>query len=289
MIFVADMQSNKGEHKVTGKEEMPFEEYREFMHGFDFLKEVSQVKPAYEIVCRNGYELISFMDNKNLMNLYESKKMELEKLGVEGNRMLFNFCVSFRTFMDYAARAVSHRKEAKNAFDLFVKKLFDKSLEYRLFYKLRNFCAHYAFPFSRVECSSPGKIEIICEKRHLLEYDGWGRAKEDIEKMPDMINICQHVNQLLVIVTVVLQQTFYFFTEDYFNANKAIAELAEKHSIQHPIFLERSEIGDLSLHPIPFESIKSGMDIIKSHPNVHFSLVNKAEEMKITYSETKTQ
>ena len=156
MIFVADMQSNKGEHKVTGKEEMPFEEYREFMHGFDFLKEVSQVKPAYEIVCRNGYELISFMDNKNLMDLYESKKMELEKLGVEGNRMLFNFCVSFRTFMDYAARAVSHRKEAKNAFDLFVKKLFDKSLEYRLFYKLRNFCAHYAFPFSRVE---PGGYE----------------------------------------------------------------------------------------------------------------------------------
>ena len=213
--------------------------------------------------------------------MHFSEKIDLGTISIDGNRLLFNMCASFLTFIDYSKKAVSRKEKAKENFKEFLGNAFDNSFEYRFFYKLRNFCTHYSFPFSTITVTDPGVVLLSCKKEHLLEYDGWGIVKSDIEKLPEDIAICSYINELLTVITGIMIQTHYYFVEEYYIANKAIAELIEQYAIPSPIFAEDTENGNKTLHPIPTENILTGMEIVKSHPSVNFTYAKSASEMRI--------
>ena len=78
-----------------------------------------------------------------------------------------------RTFVDYAKTAVKRKGEEKD-FKNIISQIFDESLEYRFFEKLRNYIIHYSYPFIGIEMSAPDFVKIVCRKEYLQEYDGWG-------------------------------------------------------------------------------------------------------------------
>ncbi len=280
-MYIANMQTKGNTHQVTVKQEISNADYASFMKKFDFLKDISPVKIAYDIVVRNAHEFVYFMNEEHLKRMHFVEKMDLGTISIDGNRLLFNMCASFLTFIDYSTKAVSHKNKAKENFKDFLSNEFDDSFEYRFFYKLRNYCTHYSFPFSTITVTDPGVVILSCKKEHLLEYDGWGKVKNDIEKLPEDIAICSYINELLTVITGVMIQTHYYFVEEYYIANKAIAELIEQYAVPSPIFAEDKENGNKTLHPIPIENIMTGMDIVKSHPGVHFTYAKSASEMKM--------
>lgn len=281
MIHVATVQTVNGTRQITGKGEISDVDYSLFMEKFDFLNEISPVKIAYDIAIRNAREFAFFMREDQLKKRSIDEKKDLEIIAIDGNRLLFNMCSSFSTFVDYSKKAVSHKEKANEDFKMFLNHTFDTSLDYRFFYKLRNFCTHYSFPFTTIKASDPGIISLTCSKDHLLEYDGWGLVKNDIEKMPENVAVCSYVEQLLVIITSIMIQTHYYFAVEYFEANKAIAELAEEFEAPSPVFIEDITNKGGTIHPIPIENIASGIDVLKSHPYVNVTMVKHSSEMTI--------
>ena len=162
------------ETKIVVKNEITKEEFENLFRVANFLKDIMPAKEAHRIVIRNGRELLYFLSDKNLKDQLLIKKCNKRNFITDANRLTFNFCASMRTFVDYAKTAVKRKGEEKD-FKNIISQIFDESLEYRFFEKLRNYIIHYSYPFIGIEMSAPDFVKIVCRKEYLQEYDGWGR------------------------------------------------------------------------------------------------------------------
>ena len=122
------MQTNGNTHQLTVKQEISDSEYSQFENKFKFLKHISPVKTAYDIVVRNAHEFAFYMGGEHLKKMHFVEKRGVKDISVDGNRLLFNLCVSFLTFIDYSTKAVSHKKKARENFKAFLHNTFDNSV-----------------------------------------------------------------------------------------------------------------------------------------------------------------
>ena len=161
--------------------------------------------------------------------------------------------------------------------------MFGAELAYHFFYKLRIFCVHYSYPFSSVSISEPDNIMVLCNREHLLEYDGWGSiVKHDIKNMPDTIDLCQFVEPLLVSITTLELMMFFYYTEEITNANKTIAQLKEKYAVNVSIIFSEDEYGNRSLHPLPISQVIDCMKELENNLYVTINYIENAEDVKFT-------
>lgn len=284
VYYVAEQVLENEEQKVVIKEEVSQQEMQRFFQVFEFLGDISPAEIAYEIAIRNGHEFSSYMKRDNLAHLSLVDKVPDRALVAEANRLVFNLCVSVKTFIDYSKKALNKRKDAKKTFEEYISQVFDSKddLSYRFFDKLRNFCVHYSFPFSKVVAKMPGTIELLCEKSHLQQYDGWGAiVSKDLFKMPECICIPDYVETLLVAITSIDLMLYYSFVKDYYKANYEVAKLMTKHNLKSPIFVSKDEHQNVSLHPIPISPIVRGIGKLKKHPNVTVNIVTVGEGQEI--------
>ena len=284
MYFIAEAQFNGKERIIEVKHKITEDEYKRIMSCFSFAGKISSVKTAHEIAVRNGREFLSFMKPENLSKLHFQEQREPVFIGTEANRLISNFCASVQTFIDYATKAVSYQgKEKEGEFNKFKSSLFDKELAYRFFYKLRNFCVHYSYPFSSITISEPQNVTVQCHKESLLQYDGWGAiVGKDLKMMPDVIDICQFINPLLVVITSLELMTYFYYAEDIFEANKAVATLQKKYQVNVPIMLSEDDQGNRALHPIPITQVMESMKMLEHNPYVKINYVDEGDKMELT-------
>lgn len=279
-FFVANIETISNESTINIEREVQESEIDEIFSTFDFLSHIRTLKEAYNIALRNANEFLGFMKNKNLMRIYSERK-DAEYLITNANRLVYNFSVSVKTFIGYAEIAV--RKKNKETFESFKKLLsqfFDGNLEYRFFEKFRNYVVHYGFPYTKMITAYPDSIELICEKQHLLEYDGWGKfVREDIEKMGDQINIPELIEKETILITAIQIFTYGYYVENFKEANNAIGNFCRKYKLNSPVVVKIN--GDdvvnakKQLLPFPIEDIVKGIDVLKSHPNIDVRMTDK--------------
>ncbi len=260
------------EVKIEIKDEMSKQEVDDFYSHFSFLKKIKPTETAYNVVIRNGREFLSFMSKENLSLLYQNG-MDEEEIGTDANRLVYNLCASVKTFIDYAEKSLSDRKNELDLFKKVISGVFDSEPAYRFFYHLRNYCIHYAFPYSKVFITAPCDVDVVCEKIHLLEYKKWGaKVKKDLEKYNLIVRIEELVEPLLVSITAINLMLYFYFTNDYCVANNKIAAFIKKYGLSRPTIVSEDETGRLHLNPIPIKDINDGLEKLRKNPKVTLDL-----------------
>ena len=161
------------ENIITIKDEISKEEFDKLFDSTRFLDNIGATKEAYKIAVQNGKELEIFLSDSEMKRNIFIEQNSPSNFVTNANRLTYNFCASIKTFVDYATISVKRKGENKfKSFDNLLKRIFDESIEYRFFYKLRNYIIHYSYPFTTLEVAMPDKVNLVCKKEHLLKYDG---------------------------------------------------------------------------------------------------------------------
>ena len=265
------------ETKIVVKNEITKEEFENLFRVANFLKDIMPAKEAHRIVIRNGRELLYFLSDKNLKDQLLIKKCNKRNFITDANRLTFNFCASMRTFVDYAKTAVKRKGEEKD-FKNIISQIFDESLEYRFFEKLRNYIIHYSYPFIGIEMSAPDFVKIVCRKEYLQEYDGWGAiVKKDLLSMPEEIDVRQYIEPLLVRLETIHMMMYYYYAQDYCTASTAFASFQKKYHLKEPatMCIEGDLEGKITIHPLSLEAIAEGLEQLKHNPYVNLVCTDK--------------
>lgn len=264
---------------VVVKDELKEEEFENLVSAAGFLKYIAPAKMAHEIALRNGRELLSFLSEKNLKYELLQKKRDERDFTLDANRLIYNFCASMRTFVDYTTTAVKRKGKEKD-FGLFIRQVYDESIEYRFFYKLRNYTVHYSYPFSGVIMEAPDTVQMICKKEHLLEFDGWGAiVKTDLMSMPEIIEIRKYIEPLLVRLESINLMMYYFYARDYCETSTMYSDFQKKYGLKEPTLMsvEGEFNGKKTIHPLPLRSVVEGVKVLQANPYVNL-IISDGEE-----------
>lgn len=266
-----EKSSTNEETKIVVKDEIRKEEFENLFSVAAFLKDIMPAKEAHRIVIRNGRELLYFLSDKNLKDQLLIKKCNKRNFITDANRLTFNFCASMRTFVDYAKTAVKRKGEEKD-FKNIISQIFDESLEYRFFEKLRNYIIHYSYPFTGIKMSAPNSVKVICKKEYLQKFDGWGAiVKKDLASMPEEIDVRQYIEPLLVRLETINLMMYYYYAQDYCTANAAFASFKKKYHLKEPatMCIEGDFNREKTIHPLSLEAIAEGIEELKHNPYVN--------------------
>ena len=281
--YVAEQSFDEnGDRTVIGKEKITEDEINSFLSKFDFMGNINPTRRSYEIAVRNAREYQFYMDHSNLKKQVLDLKTPPEIMGTEINRLIFNFCVSAHSFIDYAQKSAGTIGEAeKKHFIKHTNYLFDNCFSYRFFCKLRNFCAHYSFPITQITSSVPGVVQVTSGKEHLLSYDGWGAiVKKDLEKMESEINILEYVDPFLEALTELLMLIFYYHTPSYLESLHAYIDLQKKYQVTTPIFIGFDGKQPLELKPIPIDSVVDDLPLLGNNPYQNAIVSHDGKKLK---------
>ena len=284
-FYVAEQTFDEnGDRTVIGKETITEDEIISFLSKFDFMGNINPTRRSYEIAIRNARQYQFYMDPSNLKKQVMDLKTPPEIMAVEINRLIFNFCVSAQSFIDYAKKSAGTIGAAeKEHFEKYTSHLFDNCFSYRFFYKLRNFCAHYSFPITQITSSDPGVVQVTSGKEHLLSYDGWGAiVKKDLEKMDSEINILEYVDPFLEALTELLMLIFYYHTPFYMESLHAYTDLQEKFQVTIPIFISFDGKHPLGLQPIPIKKVIDDLPLLGKNPFQDVIISHDGNKLNLT-------
>lgn len=275
-VSIEKSSTNK-ETKIVVKDEITKEEFENLFSVATFLKDIMPAIEAHRIVIRNGRELLYFLSDKNLKDQLLIKKCNKRNFITDANRLTFNFCASMRTFVDHATTAVKRKGEAED-FKNIIRQIFDESLEYRFFEKLRNYIIHYSYPFIGIDMSAPNSVNIVCKKEYLQKYDGWGGiVKKDLASIPEKIDLRQYIEPLLVRLETINLMMYYYYAQDYCTASTTFTSFQKKYYLKEPatMCIEGDLKGEKTIHPLPLAAIAEGIEELKHNPHVNLVYTDK--------------
>lgn len=284
MYYAANIKNDEGKELcIEAVKEVPEKEVIALFQKFNYTAETQPMNKAYKIMVRNANEYLVMTSEKVLIDRYFNKNETLQNISDDANRLIFNFCASMQSYIDYAEKAVAHKgNDSSKGFKAFLSSLFDNELSYRFFYKLRNYTIHYSFPYTNITVTNPKSIELICSKEHLMQYTGWGAiVSKDLNNMSDVIDLRSFINPLLEILTAIQLHVYYFYVEDIFNANKAIGLFNAQYGLSVPTILEVDEQGANKIRPFPLDTLKDDINMLQSHPSINASFVDNISKIMI--------
>ncbi|MFA7348877.1 MAG: hypothetical protein WCZ86_14060 [Desulfurivibrionaceae bacterium] len=133
-------------------------------------------------------------------------EQQLDEISLNLSRLLLNILSMFRALLDHSATSLS-REFGKNSSQLDqwkskLSKIYDESIEYRFFYKLRNYAQHVGVPPIRISFSDSAKESGISfglglSRDVLLEqHDVWGAVvRAELESGPDTIPVINFLQE----------------------------------------------------------------------------------------------
>lgn len=268
MYWIANIEHDNPE-LIVALAQITEEQFASIFENFSFVSIMFQIEASYNIMMRNGEEFITSLSENNLIHLLFDLHYTKKEILTEANRIVFNFCASIQTCVDYMTRAMSHKKDKQEEFEKKKREVFDSVLSYRFFYKLRNYCIHYSYPYNSVQLTADS-VAISCQKAHLLEFDDWGKAKYDLMNMPDEINILELIQPELEAIKVLRLSTYYYYLEDYTKAMNEIRTIRKQYNIDIPIIIHKQESGRTELLPFPIDEIQEGFHILNEQSENKF-------------------
>jgi hypothetical protein len=132
----------------------------------------------------------------------------LDEISLNINRTLLNYLFSVRAFLDHTEAKLKKIYGANSSNYLNFYKIcseeYDKNFSYRFLYRLRNYSQHCGLPIEQIYLESEEKpvfsgliksrLIVKFKKSTLLRYNGWGPLKQEIDKLPDEIEVVSVVS-----------------------------------------------------------------------------------------------
>jgi len=139
----------------------------------------------------------------------ETESMTEEKfdqISLNFSRLFLNILSMFRSLLDHSdfslSREFGKESEQFKSWKLIQSEQYDNSVEYRLFYKLRNYCQHVGMPPMQISFTNSADQEGIgfrldLQRDVLLEErSSWNQQLiKDLESLPEKIPVLDAINE----------------------------------------------------------------------------------------------
>lgn len=272
---LADTTENNGELTVNARLKLSEEKYKEIRSWFDFA--------SYFHVCRSMKKMTieSCLDLQRYIVYLQNKTdgyddLEIDEFLITSNRLLISFLSFIKTFIDVLSNTISKRNPEKlQEFKKFNSKLYDDYFGYRFLNRMRNYVIHFDMPLTTVTDSVNTGVTVCCSRDSLLRYNGWNSVKQEIEKLPESIDIIPYINEAEAAIIALYLKSLEFIVEDVVDANHKTAELCKKNGVLAPIIvIIDTETKHPSFEKLPIYLMVDFVNEINQHPNYNIEMTN---------------
>jgi hypothetical protein len=239
--------------------EISFDEFKILREYRDFIIFYGSLDQLFGFIKMNVFEFWKFYFD--IVEKYRLKIIHFDNEMQENssifNLKLTNILTTFRSYQDIIKNKINNSiNDNQGIIEYYEKKssnVFDQHFSYRLFYKLRNYVQHFDIPISKVVYNSKlveSKVEysinLFVNKDRLLQYDGWGKVKDDLLNLADEIDIKLYLNDFLYSVSLLHNfiSTYYL---NYFNQIESKLDSILEQCIEHNLknYNKKSELSGL--------------------------------------------
>lgn len=129
-----------------------------------------------------------------------------------------------------------------------------------------------------MEADGANGIQIVCKKKHLLEFEKWNQVRNDIENMDENVNLPIMVEKMNVMIDALYTHFYTYFSEEIGNATIKFGEFCKKHGTQNPVIVKAEDLRKMEgicVQPLPKKELFQALKMLKENPNV------KVESIKI--------
>ncbi len=269
----------KNENKtIVVLKEITIDEYNNWIKCTEQLKYYNLAKTFRDIAIRNGLEIVKYLKNiKNNLDPHMLKRTTAAEIGIESNRLMLNYLVSFRTFVDNLEAYSKHIKKGNEFKTNILSSIYDNEPIYPFLYKLRNFATHFSMVFDSININEE-TIDLQCSKEHLLEYSEWNTKSKSFIKScsKDNLPILEHIEHNNVLIMSIYLGFLLYFADDIQDMHNQVTNLIKTYQVLNPLFLSCESTNCLSqsnLFGIGLEILKEATDEISHLPNVNISYI----------------
>lgn len=257
--------------------EISLQEVSSIYESFSFAGNYSIIKSLKNIVINNGNEFLKFLDLSNLQKLAFAQKRSADLLLAEANRLIMNYCVASRIFIDRSnAIAKKNGPDESNRFIETIHSIYERNFSYQFFYRLRNYIVHDNLPYSGLKKSLPDNVELICSRDQLASSDSMKSLKKRLDKLPESIHIEDYIFEMNGCILTLYLEIIFAMREQIIGAHQMLNDLNKKYSIDLPMIGEGDPTTKklTALHPLPLSILASATEDLKCHPNI--KIVNES-------------
>lgn len=258
--------------------EIPYEEYIKWRKCTEQLKYYRLAKHFSNIAIENGIEAEQYL--KSIQHISDSsiiRKLDTTAVSRKANRLMLNYLVSFKTFVD---NLDAYSKHIKGGGDFKVKVLctiYEKEPVYAFFYHLRNFVTHLGVVFDKMSIE-PTAVSLECSKEHLHEYSRWKDVDlKFIESHAgDYLPITPCIEQLNVLIASIYIGFIRCFAAELQDMHNQAISLMHKYQIINPVFIESESGTDFtgaSVLGFGLEVLKEATDELAQMSDAHINYV----------------
>lgn len=274
--FICEVNNHDG---ITIKKEITFEKFKEMQNYTSQLKYYSLSRNYKDIAIKNGLELQKYFSAlKSITNPEEINKIKATNIAIEINRLILNYLVSFRTFVDNVQKYSKHIEEGEKFVENVLKYIYDTENVYAFFYKLRNYATHHSLVVDSISLKMNG-IEIHCTKEHLLEYDSWkAEHKKFLEACPEYIDISQYLEKMNILIMSIYLAFVNYLGLEFQKMHDDIIKLMKDYKILNPHVIECDAENEKTLigahmYGIGLNILKEATEELASIPNVKINYI----------------
>lgn len=263
---------------ITVKEQITKDEVERLTTITVNLKYFSMSKNYMEIAIENGLELNKYYNRISKLNtINEINREKSNNIGTTINRLLLNYLVSFRLFVDNL-----QRRYAPNVFNgsKFIKevlnRIYDTEPEYAFLYQLRNYVTHVSIAFDGITFSE-NKINLICHKEHLLTtYNEWKKEnKKYLASLPDNIDIMKMVEKNNVLIMSIYLSFIGYIAPEIQEVHNNVINVIKKYKIMNPLIYVCEDERNLTNGHV----LQLGLDVLQNATNE----LSKVPNVKVNY------
>lgn len=261
-------------------DEITQEELDRLNHAFSLTGVFCSITFIKDIVIENGIEFKKWMNPIHLQSCFDSG-MPSQRLVMMANKYVLNYASSIKTFIDMALRLLKKKHPSKTKdFENLTHQFYDNKITYRFWVNFRNYIVHCAFPYTTFHHEIDKACEVICKRNHLLEFDNWKHSRNDIEKLPEDVDLTGMVDEMSSLVISLYLQFLYYFATQAFEGYEYYKSFLLRHKVNRPVILTvdqrvTKEEGFINpaMQPLPVEMMIKMFKVMQNHPSININFV----------------
>lgn len=264
-------------------DEITTEDHYAWMESVEQLKYYTLAKHFRDIAISNGIEIKKYLKYiARISDMDSLRNANTSAIGIESNRLILNYLVSFRTYVDNLKTYSKNIKRGNDFIKNILNHIYDTEPIYPFLYKLRNFATHYSMVFDSISCNN--KLSLQCSKQHLLDYDGWNeKSRMFIESCEEFLPIIDYIEHLNILMMRIYLGFLNYFADDLQEMHNKLIALMKKHHVINPLFIECESIDTLEsakITGLALSVLKDATNELSQLPNINIDYIGPEQVLK---------
>lgn len=259
------------------QKEITKEEFQTWKESVEQLKYYTLANRFKDITIKNGLELEKYLKRiASISDIESIRNANTSIIGTESNRLMLNYLVSFRTFVD---NLQAYSKSIKKGADFqknILNYIYDTEPIYPFLYKLRNFATHFSMVFDCISIEYR-KVNLQCSKEHLLEYNEWNKKSRDfINTCDEFLPIAEYVEHNNVLIMSIYLGFLNYFADDIQEIHNKLMNLMKQYQVINPLFFECESADKLEgakVSGLALSDLKNATSELSKMPNINIDYV----------------